>query len=422
MRQRGDFDPHRRGQARLVVQGAIGPFGCLVKASRAEMSDGDRKGVEERIPIERARAARSFDRRDGRLGLVARRVDIASGHPGVSCVRVERQGAIERSRRRRRLAGQPEKRHGRLPDRFGVIALGFKRLSRQSAGLADIVSGQRSPSLNPLHPPTDADHRCRRRVRRIDRQRLPGEDDRFAKAVFGIPVGLCQCAQIKVVGRKVRGRLARGAFDLGLAQFWFDRTGDVGRDLILQIENVVERALEVVGPDVSAGRRVDQLSGDAHPVGGFAHAALEHVAHAQFPRHLRDVERLALVGEGGVAGDDKEPRQPRDRRRYLLDHTVDEILLLGVAGHVLKRQDHKRRLLGQCQRRRFGGRDWPDKAIAATGHGLDPTVPAGDRAECAAQGGDLNGKVAFLDCLARPRGFDQRFLRDQCAGTLYQRP
>jgi hypothetical protein len=35
----------------------------------------------------------------------------------------------------------------------------------------------------------------------------------------------------------------------------------------------------------------------------------------------------------------KEPRQPRDCRRDLLDHAVDEILLLGVAAHVLKRQN-----------------------------------------------------------------------------------
>jgi hypothetical protein len=66
-------------------------------------------------------------------------VDIASGHPGVSRVWAERQGAIE-SRRHRRLASQPKKRHGSLPNRFGVIALGFERLSRQSAGLPDIVS------------------------------------------------------------------------------------------------------------------------------------------------------------------------------------------------------------------------------------------------------------------------------------------
>jgi hypothetical protein len=33
-------------------------------------------------------------------------------------------------------------------------------------------------------------------------------------------------------------------------------------DLVLQIENAVERAVEAVGPDVSAGRRVDQLAGN----------------------------------------------------------------------------------------------------------------------------------------------------------------
>jgi hypothetical protein len=53
--------------------------------------------------------------------------------------------------------------------------------------------------------------------------------------------------------------------------------------------------------------------------------------------HLLHVDRLALVGEGGVAGDDEQPRQPRDRRRDLLHHAVDEVFLPGIAGHVLKR-------------------------------------------------------------------------------------
>ena len=34
----GDFDPHRCDIARLVVQGAVGPFDCLFEASRGEMS------------------------------------------------------------------------------------------------------------------------------------------------------------------------------------------------------------------------------------------------------------------------------------------------------------------------------------------------------------------------------------------------
>jgi hypothetical protein len=72
---------------------------------------------------------------------------------------------------------------------------------------------------------------------------LAGEDDRFGKALFGVARGLGQRAQIEVVSGDVRGRLADGALDLGLAQLWLDRAGDAGRDLILQLENIVERTV-----------------------------------------------------------------------------------------------------------------------------------------------------------------------------------
>ena len=159
-------------------------------------------------------------------------------------VRVERQGAIEGHLRQRRLAGQQKQRVGSLVNRFGIIALGFERLSRQAAGFADLLSRQCSPRLNPLRRSAPADQSRGQGVGRIDRQRLPGEDDCLGKALFGVAVGLRQRAQIEVVSGEVRGRFAAGAFDFGLAQFWFDRAGNIGRDLILQIENVVERAVE----------------------------------------------------------------------------------------------------------------------------------------------------------------------------------
>jgi hypothetical protein len=64
--------------------------------------------------------------------------------------------------------------------------------------------------------------------------------------------------------------------------------------------------------------------------------------------------------------------------------------------------------------------DRPDESIAAARHGLDPTVATGSLAENPAQRRDLNGEAAFLDSLAGPRGFDQRVLRNQCAGPLNQ--
>src|SRR5262249_53891439 len=41
MRQRDDFVPHRWDPARLVVQGAVGPFDRLFESSRNEMSGSD---------------------------------------------------------------------------------------------------------------------------------------------------------------------------------------------------------------------------------------------------------------------------------------------------------------------------------------------------------------------------------------------
>jgi hypothetical protein len=51
MRQRDDFDPHRCDDARLVVQGAVGPFDRLFEASRDEMSGSDSSGVEKAMRI-----------------------------------------------------------------------------------------------------------------------------------------------------------------------------------------------------------------------------------------------------------------------------------------------------------------------------------------------------------------------------------
>jgi len=71
----GDFDPHRCDTARLVVQGAVGPFDRLFEASRGEMSESDMNCVGKGQRIERAQTARPFDGVDCRLGLVAQRVD-----------------------------------------------------------------------------------------------------------------------------------------------------------------------------------------------------------------------------------------------------------------------------------------------------------------------------------------------------------
>ena len=106
-----------------------------------------------------------------------------------------------------------------------------------------------------------------------------------------------QSPQIKIVGIQAVRALALRKLDLRLPQAWLDGADDAQRDLVLDFENVAERPVIAFGPDMGAVRRLDELAGDANAVAGFAQAAFEHVADAEFPPHLFHVDCAPLVGE-----------------------------------------------------------------------------------------------------------------------------
>jgi hypothetical protein len=86
-------------------------------------------------------------------------------------------------------------------------------------------------------------------------------------------------------------------------------------------------------------RSVDQLGGDANAVTRPAHASLDQIAHPQFPTDLLHGNGPPLVAEGGIARDDEEIPYAAQRGGDVFDHAVSEIILLGVAAHILERQD-----------------------------------------------------------------------------------
>jgi hypothetical protein len=147
-----------------------------------------------------------------------------------------------------------------------------------------------------------------------------------------------QRAQQIVVGIEARRRLAARALDLCLAERRLQRAHHALGDAILQVEHVLQGAIEPVGPQMRPCRCIDQLAGDANPVPGFSHAAFQHIADTQISRDLRDVHGATLVDEGRVAGDDDEFLETGERRDDVLDHAVGEVFLLGIAAHVLEGQ------------------------------------------------------------------------------------
>jgi len=66
-----------------------------------------------------------------------------------------------------------------------------------------------------------------------------------------------QRAQHEVVGIETVRPLTLDALDLGLPEARLDRADRAQRDLILECENIIERPVVTLGPDVRAGLGLD---------------------------------------------------------------------------------------------------------------------------------------------------------------------
>ena len=67
------------------------------------------------------------------------------------------------------------------------------------------------------------------------------------------------------------------------------------------------------------------------------HAAFEDIAHVE-----RAPDRLAQIGEGRAAADDKGAGDAREVGGEALRHTIDEVVLLWIAADIGEGQHHNR--------------------------------------------------------------------------------
>src|SRR5207248_234784 len=102
----------------------------------------------------------------------------------------------------------------------------------------------------------------RRPVMWIDRDRLFEQSQGHENSLFRYRKIARKPTQVEIVGSEVGGRPRGGALHLGGLQSRLDDPGDADSDLVLQLEYIFQRAVEAVGPQMSAGQRIDQLGGD----------------------------------------------------------------------------------------------------------------------------------------------------------------
>ncbi|MGH9794177.1 MAG: hypothetical protein ACRD5G_05340 [Candidatus Acidiferrales bacterium] len=109
--------------------------------------------------------------------------------------------------------------------------------------------------------------------------------------------------------------------------------------IVLQSEDVAQRAFVSLRPQVRLILHLNQLGGDAYAVARAPDTALENEIHPQFPADLVRRLRGVLVLHGRGAGDHSEPLRlhPRQLRDHFFGQTVAEEFLLRVGTQVHER-------------------------------------------------------------------------------------
>src|SRR6266481_1925351 len=106
----------------------------------------------------------------------------------------------------------------------------------------------------------------RETVARIASNRLPEQFERFDRLVLFPGLIKWQGTQVEIVGGQIASRPLGRTADFGRLQCWLDDAGNARRHLVLKLEDVFERAVEPIGPEMRVAGRIDQLRGDTHPV------------------------------------------------------------------------------------------------------------------------------------------------------------
>ena len=100
--------------------------------------------------------------------------------------------------------------------------------------------------------------------------------------------------------------------------------------------------IEPVAPKMAAGLAIDQLRVDLNLFAHSANAAFKDVAYAKLTTDLLHIDRLALVGEGGAARDDKTVGNAAEIGRQIVCDRIGKIFLLRIVRQIGKGQDDYR--------------------------------------------------------------------------------
>src|SRR5215472_15241455 len=126
-------------------------------------------------------------------------------------------------------------------------------------------------------------------------------------------------SEVKIVRSEIIGPSLRRAAIFCRLQRWFDHARNARCNVVLEVKDIANRAVEVFGPEMSVSGCVKQLRGNADTISSLANRALQHIQNPKFSADLFHVHCSTLVGEARIAGDHKEPADARQCGNDLFD-------------------------------------------------------------------------------------------------------
>ena len=90
-----------------------------------------------------------------------------------------------------------------------------------------------------------------------------------------------------------------------------EAVGKPRNDFVLHVEEIDQRLIETLSPEMMIGLRINELDVHANAIGATLNASFHDIADIQVPPELLHVDRLALKGERRVARDDESALDAR---------------------------------------------------------------------------------------------------------------
>src|SRR5260221_6590525 len=104
-------------------------------------------------------------------------------------------------------------------------------------------------------------------------------------------------AQEEIVGIDALGWLPSCTLDFSVSKSRLNGAKNACGNAVLKIEDIFQRTIESLGPNVSASGGVDQLGRDSNAVFGLTHAAFKQISHAKLAADLLHVDCFSLVNK-----------------------------------------------------------------------------------------------------------------------------